>query len=238
MFTGIVEEIGSIASVRRGQASSTLTVTGKAVLENTYLGDSIAVDGVCLTVTQLTKTSFSADVMHETLKRSTLGELKPNTAVNLERALPANGRFGGHIVSGHIDGRGTIRTITKDDTALWYTIETSKDLLRYIIQKGSIALDGISLTVAGVTEQGLSVSLIPHTAATTTLSQKKVGDAVNLEVDLIGKYVERLLELDGSKTFEANGRAKSGANHGERSEKHQQAAGSTITAEFLARQGF
>ena len=156
-------------------------------------GDSIAVNGVCLTVTSHGSSYFTADVMHESLRRSALGNLSQGSRVNLERAMAANGRFGGHIVSGHIDGIGTVREIREDDIAVWYTISASPALLRYIIEKGSITIDGISLTVAKVTAQDFSVSIIPHTAAQTTLSQRKVGDIVNLENDVIGKYVEKLL---------------------------------------------
>jgi riboflavin synthase len=193
MFTGIIEEIGSIEALRRGANSAVLTIHAKTVLEDVHLGDSIAVNGVCLTVTSLSKTSFTADVMHETMNRSSLGGLRLGSKVNLERAMLASGRFGGHIVSGHIDGTGTISSIQRDDNALWYAIRTSADILRYIIEKGSITVDGISLTVARVSDVEFSVSVIPHTAMQTTLSQRRVGDIVNLENDSIGKYVERLM---------------------------------------------
>ena len=193
MFTGIIEEIGTIRTINRGAASAVLTIAAETVLEDVHLGDSIAVNGVCLTVTSFSKKQFTADVMHETLNRSSLGTLRPGSHVNLERAMKADGRFGGHIVSGHIDGTGTITDIKKDDNAIWYTIKTPTELMRFIIEKGSITIDGISLTVAKVTAQDFSVSIIPHTAAQTTLSQRKVGDIVNLENDVIGKYVEKLL---------------------------------------------
>lgn len=193
MFTGIVEEVGSLASVKRGPHSCVLTIAASLILEDIHQGDSIAVEGVCLTVTAFSEQSFSADVMHETLDRSTLGSLRSGQKVNLERAMAANGRFGGHIVSGHIDGRGTIAQIRRDDNAIWYTIKAAPSILRYIIEKGSVALDGISLTVATVTPEHFSVSIIPHTAAETTLSQKSVGQKVNIENDVIGKYVERLM---------------------------------------------
>lgn len=193
MFTGIVEELGTIRSVRRGAASAVLSIGASEVLSDLKIGDSVAVNGVCLTVTSLDDGGFTADVMHETLGRSSLGALAPGSRVNLERAMPANGRFGGHIVSGHIDGTGKVASVRPDDNALWYTISAAPELLRYIVEKGSITIDGISLTVAAVDEKSFSVSLIPHTAAVTTLGKKRAGDTVNLETDIIGKYVEKLL---------------------------------------------
>ena len=163
MFTGIVEEVGTIKSINRGQHSAVLTVRAKTVLEETRIGDSIAVNGICLTVRQLFPDSFAADVMHETLNRSALAQLTVGSAVNLERAMPANGRFGGHIVAGHVDGVGRIANIRKDDTAIWYTIHADPAILRYVVEKGSITIDGISLTVAAVEPTGFSVSTIPHT---------------------------------------------------------------------------
>ncbi|MGN1414356.1 MAG: riboflavin synthase [Anaerovoracaceae bacterium] len=194
MFTGIIEEIGIIQAVQHGPASSLLTIQAAKVLEDVKDGDSIAVNGVCLTVTSHGSSYFTADVMHETLNRSSLGNLRQGSPVNLERAMAAGGRFGGHIVSGHIDGTGTIAAIRQDDIAVWYTINASPAILRYIIEKGSITIDGISLTVAAVTRRDFSVSIIPHTAAQTTLSRRKAGDMVNLENDIIGKYVEKLLQ--------------------------------------------
>lgn len=193
MFTGIVEEIGSIRRVSRGAKSSVLTMGADKVLSDVALGDSIAVNGVCLTVTSFTNETFTADVMHETLNRSSLGTLRPGGLVNLERAMAANGRFGGHIVSGHIDGTGMVSEIRKDDNAIWYTIQAEDNLMRYIVEKGSIAIDGISLTVASVGRNFFQVSIIPHTASQTTLSHRRPGDIVNLETDCIGKYVEKLL---------------------------------------------
>lgn len=193
MFTGIVEELGTIRAVRRGAASAVLSIGASEVLSDLKIGDSVAVNGVCLTVTSLDDGGFTADVMHETLGRSSLGALAPGGRVNLERAMPANGRFGGHIVSGHIDGTGKIASVRPDDNALWYTIYAAPELLRCIVEKGSITIDGISLTVAAVDEKSFSVSLIPHTAAVTTLGKKRAGDTVNLETDIIGKYVEKLL---------------------------------------------
>ena len=193
MFTGIIEEIGSIAAVKRGRFSAVLTVHAAQVLEGTKIGDSIAVNGICLTVTALQPGGFSADVMHETLDRSSLSQLKPGSRVNLERALAADGRFGGHIVAGHADGVGTITDIRRDDTAVWYSVRAAPPLLRYIVEKGSITIDGISLTVAKVFPDGFAVSVIPHTADNTVLKDKNKGDVVNLETDIIGKYVEKLL---------------------------------------------
>lgn len=194
MFTGIIEELGTISSINRTAASAVLTISASLVLEDVQLGDSIAVNGVCLTVTSFTATSFTADVMHETLNRSSLGALRSGSKVNLERAMSAGGRFGGHIVSGHIDGTGKITDIKKDDNAVWYTIAASPEILHYIVEKGSIAIDGISLTVAYVDNRCFKVSIIPHTSANTTLALRKTGDTVNLENDCIGKYVEKLLQ--------------------------------------------
>ena len=193
MFTGIVEEIGTIRSIRRGAHSSALTIGADVVLGDLKVGDSVAVNGVCLTATALLDGAFTADVMHETLDRSSLGALAPGSHVNLERAMAADGRFGGHIVSGHIDGTGTILSLRRDDNAVWYTVSASPSLLRYIVEKGSITIDGISLTVARVETDRFSISAIPHTVAVTILSEKHPGDTMNLETDIIGKYVEKLL---------------------------------------------
>lgn len=194
MFTGIIEELGKIKAISRGANSAVLTIEAKEILQDVHLGDSIAVNGVCLTVTSFSSNQFTADVMHETLNRSSLGQLRIGGIVNLERAMSANGRFGGHIVAGHIDGVGRITDIKHDDNAIWYTIECSPEIMRYIIEKGSIAIDGISLTVADVGKNYFKVSIIPHTAAKTTLSLRKTGDVVNLENDCIGKYVEKLIQ--------------------------------------------
>ena len=215
MFTGIVEELGSIRSVHRGQHSSVLSIAAKDFLSDLKVGDSVAVNGVCLTATTVDSGGFTADVMHETLNRSSLGSLTVGSHVNLERAMAANGRFGGHIVSGHIDGTGTITALRKDDNAVWYTISASQELLRYIVEKGSIAIDGISLTVAEVGDSWFSISAIPHTVAVTTLGEKRPGDTVNLENDVIGKYVEKLLRP-----------------------QPQETAKSSLTLEFLAQHGF
>ena len=196
MFTGIVEEVGTIVSISKGAKSSKLTLQGKVIFEDMHIGDSIAVNGVCLTVTEKTANTFTVDVMAETLRRSSLGTLSKGSKVNMERAMAANGRFGGHIVSGHIDGTGTIKSFVREDNAVWVTIAASSKLLKYIIEKGSITIDGISLTVAYVDSQCFKVSLIPHTAANTTLLTKKTGDMVNLENDIVGKYIDKLLHFD------------------------------------------
>ena len=192
MFTGIIEEIGTVRRIEHGAKGARLTIQAKTVLEDTRIGDSIATNGVCLTVVSMTGDSFSVDVMAESLRRSSLGTLQGGSPVNLERAMAANGRFGGHIVSGHIDGTGTIASQKREDNAVWVKIKTPAPLLRYIVEKGSIAIDGVSLTVAAVTDTDFSVSIIPHTGAQTILLGKKPGDPVNLECDVIGKYVEKL----------------------------------------------
>lgn len=194
MFTGIVEEVGIVQGIKKAAQSSALTIGGKVIFADLKLGDSVAVNGVCLTVTGFNGNSFTADVMHETLKRSSLGNLKTGGRVNLERAMPANGRFGGHIVSGHIDGIGVISKIKKDDNAIWYTIKADGKLMRYIVEKGSVALDGVSLTVAEVIDESFSVSLIPHTQRATTFFEKTVGGVVNIENDMVGKYIEKLMQ--------------------------------------------
>jgi riboflavin synthase len=212
MFTGIIEEIGTIEGMKKGASSAVLRIQASKIMDDIHLGDSIAVNGVCLTVTRISSTGFESDVMHETMNRSSLGNFRIGSSVNLERAMPVNGRFGGHIVSGHIDGTGTILNIQRDDNAVWYKIKTPLSVLRYIIEKGSIAIDGISLTVAKVSKDSFHVSIIPHTAQFTTLDKRRVGDLVNLENDCVGKYVEH---LTGSETKNNN-----------------------ITAEFLAKYGF
>ena len=193
MFTGIIEEIGHVKSLHRGAKSFTLEVEADVVMQGTQVGDSIATNGVCLTVTSLTGHGFTADVMPETVQRTALGELKAGSPVNLERALSLQTRLGGHIVSGHIDGTGRISDRRQDDNALWLTVECDSRLLRYIIEKGSITIQGVSLTVARVDERSFAVSLIPHTQAATTLHAARIGDLVNLENDIIAKYVEKLL---------------------------------------------
>ena len=196
MFTGIVEEIGTIKKVEKGAKSSKLTIEGSKIFDDLKLGDSVAVNGVCLTVTAYTKNTFTADVMNETFSRSNLGDLRNGSPVDLERAMAADGRFGGHIVSGHIDGTGRITKTERDDIAVWYTVAADRKIMKYIIEKGSVTIDGISLTVAKVTETDFSVSIIPHTAKETVLGFKKPGDTVNLENDVVGKYIEHFLKFD------------------------------------------
>lgn len=208
MFTGIIEETGKVLRVEPGK----IHIQAEKTLEGTKLGDSIAVNGVCLTVTALGRSDFTADVMPETWKRSSLGTLKSGSGVNLERAMAADGRFGGHIVSGHIDGTGTVEAVRKDQNAIRYIIRTQPELTRGIVEKGSIAIDGISLTVTMVQKERFEVSVIPHTLKETTLGDKRKGSVVNLENDIIGKYVERLLSLEQTET--------------------------TLTKEFLLRAGF
>ncbi|MDD5886918.1 MAG: riboflavin synthase [Oscillospiraceae bacterium] len=219
MFTGLVEEVGTLQGLQTGPKTCILTIGCRKVLEGTEIGDSIMTNGVCLTVTSLGGTYFTADVMNETLSRSDLGDLRPGSPVNLERAMPADGRFGGHIVSGHIDGTGTILSIREDANAVWFTVGADKALLNYVVGKGSIAMDGISLTVAAVTDQSFSVSLIPHTRAVTNLASKKVGDPLNLETDIIGKYVEKFVSLRQDRAAEPE-------------------KSSGLTMEFLQQNGF
>ena len=200
MFTGIIEEKGIVTEVKKGTVSSRLTVRADIIMKDIHLGDSIAVNGVCLTASSLTEKSFTADVMAETLRKSNLGNLCPGDMVNLERAMLMGGRFGGHIVSGHTDGTGMIKSMKREENAVWVTVEPQKELMRYIIKKGSAALDGISLTVASVEDTSFSVSVIPHTGAETTLLDKKPGDIINIECDVIGKYVEKMLGVTNSET--------------------------------------
>lgn len=193
MFTGIIEEVGYVRSITRGAHSARITILAHTVCQGTRLGDSIAVNGVCLTVTEISSSVFVSDIMAETLQRTTLGELQCGDAVNLERALTLATRLGGHLVSGHVDGTGTIRSILKEGIASILEINCSPKLLKYIAVKGSIALDGISLTVCGVSDSSFSVSLIPHTQMQTNVYLKKVGDTLNIECDLIARYVEKLI---------------------------------------------
>ena len=197
MFTGIIEEIGTVQSVKRGAKSSQLTVKAVKVTADIHTGDSINTNGVCLTVTDFGKDFFTADVMPETMSRSTLGKLVPGSPVNLERALQLGGRLGGHFVSGHIDGPGRIENRWKDDNAEWFRIAPGREILRYMAVKGSVAIDGISLTVTGIDDSTFTVSVIPHTRHVTTLAGKKIGDAVNVECDMIAKYLERLINHGG-----------------------------------------
>ncbi len=193
MFTGIIEEKGTVKNIKKSDSSAIIEIQADIITQDIHIGDSIAVNGVCLTCTEFNKKSFKADVMNETLSRSSLGSLKSGSHVNLERAMKADGRFGGHIVSGHIDGTGIITGKEKDGNAIWFSIETPPDILRLIVMKGSIAIDGISLTVAYVDQKIFKVSIIPHTLKETILDEKGNGDVVNLENDVIGKYVEKLI---------------------------------------------
>jgi riboflavin synthase len=215
LFTGIIEEIGTIKAVIKSTKSAKLIIQASKVLEETKIGDSISTNGVCLTVTDIYDSSFAVDVMAETIRKSSLSMLSQGDKVNLERALQVGDRLGGHIVSGHIDGTGTIRNIQQEDNAIWITVAADPMILRYIIPKGSITIDGISLTVAYVDDSIFKVSIIPHTKEVTTLLYKKVGDIVNLECDLVGKYIEKLLKPK------------------EKQEEH-----SNIDLEFLSRNGF
>ena len=192
MFTGIIEEKGVVKSIKTEGRSSRIIISAAKVLGDLKTGDSVNTNGVCLTVTEFSPTSFTVDVMPETMLRSTIGKLKPGSHVNLERALLLSDRLGGHLVSGHIDGTGIISSIRKDENAVWLSITAEKPILRYIVGKGSVAIDGISLTVVNVNRHSFEVSVIPHTQAETTILTKKTGNAVNIECDIIGKYVEKL----------------------------------------------
>lgn len=191
MFTGIIEEIGSVRSITYGSSSIRISLDCTKITDDIKVGDSVAVNGVCLTVTSSSEKWF--DVMPETMRTTNLGNLKTSDKVNLERALKLNDRLGGHLVSGHIDGIGKITNKVKEDNAVWLTIEASREILRYIVKKGSVALDGTSLTVAEINKDSFKVSLIPLTFGATTLGLKNTGDIVNIECDVIGKYVEKLI---------------------------------------------
>ncbi len=189
MFTGIVEEIGTVKSIN----SNFISISASKIFDDIKLGDSIAVNGVCLTVTRFDKNTFDADVSNETLRRTNFGQLKSGSKVNLERAMPMNGRFGGHIVSGHIDDTGIIKSIKKDNGFLTLEISAKENIMRYIIEKGSVTIDGISLTIANLYDKSFDIAVIIHTIKETILQYKREGDIVNIENDVIGKYVERLL---------------------------------------------
>lgn len=194
MFTGIIEEIGHVQRIARGGKAIALTVRAEKVLEELALGDSIAVNGTCLTVTRRTDAAFTADVAPETMRRTAFAQLQEGDPVNLERALTLRTRLGGHFVSGHVDGVGTITKEEREENAVLLTVRIPSALGRYTIEKGSVAVDGVSLTVAAYGKDWFTVSLIPHTAALTTLLGKAIGASVNIETDLIGKYVERMLQ--------------------------------------------
>lgn len=193
MFTGIIEEVGQIQAIKPGVLSAQLIIKANVVLGDVKLGDSIAINGVCLTVTHYDQNSFRVDAVPETMKRSNLGNLKAGDHVNLERALAVGDRLGGHMVSGHVDATGTILHIEKEENAVWYTIEMDSEMIKYLIPKGSVAVDGISLTVVDVEKHKFTLSVIPHSLANTTLVEKVKGDNVNIECDMTAKYIDRFL---------------------------------------------
>ena len=221
MFTGIIEEVGTLLATRKASKSESLTIEAPYVLQDAKIGDSIAVNGICLTATSISGNTFTADVMAETIRRSSLGNCKIGSYVNLERAMAADGRFGGHIVSGHIDGTGVIRSMIQEENAVWVSIKTSQRILDLIVEKGSVCIDGISLTVAKVDDEGFQVSVIPHTGEETILLKKASGDLVNLENDIIGKYVEKLMGIGKKEESKLEHEKKTG-----------------ITMEFLEEFGF
>jgi riboflavin synthase len=196
LFTGLIEEVGEVNSILKSTKSAQISIYANDILNDVKIGDSIAVNGVCVTVTDFYSNKFSADIMPETLRRSNLGSLKRGSKVNLERAVCAGERFGGHIVSGHIDETGKVKSIEKEDTAAWITIEASSNILKYVVLKGSITLDGVSLTVADAGSDYFKVSIIPHTKEETTLLSKNVGNEINIECDIIAKYLEKLFKFD------------------------------------------
>lgn len=218
MFTGIVEELGQVKAMVFGAQSVKITIRASKILADLQIGDSIAVNGTCLTAVSFTKQDFTADVMPETVRMTVLSQLSVGDAVNLERALTLSSRLGGHIVSGHVDGLGEIIAMEKDDNAIVFRIKAAEEIARYIVPKGSVTIDGISLTVVECQATWFSVSMIPHTAEVTTLGRKKKGDLVNIENDIVGKYVERLLRFQESSTV--------------------QTAKKTMDIEFLTRHGF
>lgn len=197
MFTGIIEEMGVVKAVERTLAGARLSVLASTVMDDLGIGDSVSVNGACLTVVSRDEREFTVDVSTETLSATSLGQVLAGAPVNLERAMKIHQRIGGHLVSGHVDGVGVVRSRRQDGNTLTITIEASKDVLRYCVPKGSITVDGISLTINELTDRSFGVAIIPHTAKMTTLGLKQIGDAVNLESDLIGKYVERLLQERG-----------------------------------------
>ncbi|WP_010284355.1 riboflavin synthase [Bacillus timonensis] len=217
MFTGIVEEIGKIKAINGSQDSVEMVIQAKKILGDVHLGDSISVNGVCLTVTEFTTDGFTVDVMPETVKSTSLRDLHRNDDVNLERAMIANGRFGGHIVSGHVDGIGKIIRKESKGNAVYYEIEVPEELIQFMIYKGSVAVDGTSLTIFGLSENTFTLSLIPHTLSETILHKKGIGDIVNIECDMLGKYVSQFMQ---------------------RSIDHKKESKSTITTSFLEEHGF
>lgn len=219
MFTGIIEELGTVERIGGGS----LVIGAKKVLTDVQVGDSISVNGICLTVTSFDSRHFTADVMPETVRRTSLAELRQGSPVNLERALTLSSRLGGHIVSGHIDGTGTIVSLKEEGNAILMKVAAEPAILRSIVEKGSVALDGISLTVAAVTDTDFTVSLIPHSREVTNLGTKKKGSRLNIENDIIGKYVEKMMQ---------------GAYLPEAEQKKEKAAASKLTRAFLLENGF
>ena len=198
MFSGIVEEMGAVQSMEKGLAGARFSILASVILDDLHVGDSVSVSGACLTVTNIEENGFLVDVSTETLNCTLLGKITVGTPVNLERAVKLNARMGGHLVTGHVDGIGTLRAREQDGNATYLTVEAPEDIIRYCVTKGSITMDGISLTINGVTDCSFAVAIIPHTAKVTTMGLKQIGDSVNLESDLIGKYVERLLQANGT----------------------------------------
>ncbi len=215
MFTGIIEEIGKVREMSGTGDAIVMKIASKKVVEDVSLGDSIAVNGVCLTVTSFTSEGFTVDIMPETVKATSLQSLRRLSSVNLERAMSAKGRFGGHFVSGHVDGIGTIVKKESSSNAIYYEIQVDQALRQYMIQRGSVAVDGTSLTIFGLTDDTFTISLIPHTVSETVLGVKGVGDIVNIECDMIGKYVQQFVNPS------TNTKAKS-----------------SITSSFLEEHGF
>ena len=195
MFTGIIEEVGSIDAIRKGTKSIVLTIRGNRIFSDLHIGDSVAVNGVCLTATTISGHTFTADVMPETMTMTNFGLMKAGSPVNLERAMAANGRFGGHMVAGHVDGKGKIISIEKNDNAIIFTVAAPQEVMDYVIYKGSIAIDGTSLTIMRRTDKTFSVSIIPHTIAETILAYAQIGTQVNLETDIAGRYIRHFLSL-------------------------------------------
>ena len=206
MFTGLIEEIGTVRAIERGTQSARFTIHADGVLEGVTLGDSITVNGACLTVVHQAEGEMAFDAVYETLQKTALGALAIGDKVNLERSLAANGRFGGHIVQGHVDGVGTIASIREIDNSFYIYITASAGLMRYVVRKGSIAIDGISLTVVEADDKTFSVAIIPHTWEHTNLRHRIAGDQVNLETDIIGKYVEKLTGGDFGRLTETPAR--------------------------------
>ncbi|MBR2836220.1 MAG: riboflavin synthase [Coriobacteriales bacterium] len=226
MFTGIIEEVAKVLALPPKHQAGELVIEAKHVLEDVHLGDSIAVNGVCLTVTSFGSTRFAVDVMPQTLAHTSLGDLHVGSSVNLERAMQMGGRFGGHIVSGHIDGTGTVALLTRDQNAVRMHITCSEEQRKLIVERGSIAVDGVSLTVSNLFDDGFEVSVIPHTRSQTILMDKRVGDRVNLENDVIGKYVAALLQGDQDARQILWGASQPGASRQE------------ITLDYLREHGF